>query len=70
MLFFIPNSLLFLVTILFKESHCHLISININVTYQDNNSTENISLDNYKDQNKTTCYFGELLDKNEINFSI
>ena len=70
MLFFILNSYLYLVAIIFNETHCHQIWININVTYQDNDSTEEISLDNYKDQNKTTRYFGELFDKNEIHCSI
>ena len=70
MLFFILNSYLYLVAIIFNETQCHQIWININVTYQDNDSTEEISLDNYKDQNKTTRYFGELFDINEIHFSI
>ena len=63
MLFFILNSL---VAIIFKETHSHLIVININVTGQDNDSTEKVSLDNSKDQNKTIRQLGKLFHGNEF----
>ena len=70
LLFFILNTCCYFITIIFKETHCHLIIINVNITRHDVNSTEKKSPVNYNDLIKQIRYYGELYHKNNFHMKI